>query len=88
MYPVLTAALDFPPAGDAGAAGGARVLLRVLIDAHGVVEAVSVIEASASVEFELHAVRALRAARFKPALRNGRVVRSSLLIEIEPSAGR
>lgn len=82
VYPALTAPLDLR---DAPAAAGmrGRVLLAVRIDAQGVVEEVSVVEAEPGGNFAVEAQRAFLFARFTPALKNGRAVKSRVLIRID-----
>lgn len=83
VYPALSAPLDLRyrgKAADAGVTG--RALLLVLIDEIGSVRDVSVVEAEPANTFEDDAKRALQSARFSPAYRNGRTVRSRVLIEV------
>lgn len=85
VYPVLTGTLDLRASAADEVKG--RVLLLVLIDAAGAVDDVSVVE-SAAPQWDDAARRALATARFKPALRGGRPVRSRLLVEIDYDAPR
>jgi protein TonB len=83
VYPALSAPLDLKyrgKAADEGVTG--RALLLVLIDEVGTVKDVSVVEAEPANYFEDDAHRALMSARFSPAYRNGRAVRSRVLIEV------
>ena len=83
IYPRLLAELDLRyrgKAADDGVTG--RALLLVLIDEIGTVKEVSVVEAEPPNAFEDDAQRALLAARFAPAYRNGRAVRSRVLIAV------
>jgi protein TonB len=83
VYPALSAPLDLKyrgKAADDGVAG--RALLLVLIDEVGTVRDVSIVEAEPANTFEDDAKRALTSARFSPAYRNGRTVRSRVLIEV------
>lgn len=83
VYPALSAPLDLPyprRALEQGVDG--RALLLLHIDATGVVEEVSVVESQPAGYFEEEARRAFVAARFKPAQRNGRSVKSRVLIEV------
>jgi len=84
VYPALANALEvrYPGAADSKA----RVLLLVLIDAAGLVDDVSVVESEAAGYLEDDARKALKAARFKPALRGGLPVKSRLLVEIDYGA--
>ena len=83
VYPAPESALDlrYPPEAAASSAGG-RVVLLVLIASDGVVDEASVVEAEPPGVFDGDAVRALRTARFRPAIRNGRAVKSRLLVEL------
>ena len=60
----------------------ARVQLFLAINAMGAVEEVSVVSADTPAIVEDEVLRAFRAATFTPALRNGRAVRSRLLVEV------
>ena len=83
MFPRLLTPLDLTYRGKAAADGVAgRVRLLVMIDEAGVVRDVSVVEAEPASYFEDDAKRALQSARFSPAYRNGRAVRSRVLIEV------
>jgi protein TonB len=68
----------------AGVASGARgrVLLLVLIDAAGGVDDVSVVDGGDAGGLEHAARRAFLGARFTPAQRNGRAVKSRIVIEV------
>jgi TonB family protein len=81
VYPALAAALDLRPLNDARDLKG-RALLLVLIDAQGLVDEVSVVEPGPAAQFEEAAKHALREARFTPALKHGRAVRSRILVDI------
>ncbi len=84
VYPALKAPLELRPAPHAPAAGmRGGALLLVLIDAHGNVDEVSIVEAEPRGNFEEDARRALLTARFTPALKNGRAVKSRLLIRVD-----
>jgi protein TonB len=80
VYPELSTPLRLGTV--ASAIIEARALLLVLIDASGVVEDVSVVEATPAASFENDAKRAVMSARFTPAYRNGRAVKSRMLIEV------
>lgn len=83
VFPALSTALDLAQVTDAAAAGTpGRALLLVLIDANGVVNEVSVVEAEPAAYSADHAKRAVMTARFTPGYRNGRPVRSRLLVEV------
>ena len=83
VYPTLASELDrsyFEAATSSNIK--ARVLLLVLIDAAGNVDDVSIAESGAAEELEHAARRAFLAARFTPARKNGRAVKSQVLIEV------
>ncbi len=83
VYPALEGALDLRyPAGAAASNINGRVVLLVLIAANGMVDEAGVVEAEPPGVFDGDAVRALLAARFRPALRNGRAVKSRLVVEV------
>ena len=87
VYPALTAALDLRRASSNGAADmNGRVVLLVLIDAEGRVDDVSVVDAQPAGLFDEEAQRALRAVRFKPALKHGRAVKSRIHVHISYGA--
>lgn len=72
---------EFPDAlAEAGVEG--FVTLRLLIDDAGVVREISVVEAQPPETFEAAAMDAFRSARFSPAQRNGRPVKSEVLIKV------
>lgn len=86
VYPVLASTLRLTdPDGGRTPAGVGRVLLLVLIDAEGRVNEVSVIEAEPPGVFEEHTRATFQAARFIPALKDGRPVKSRLLVEVDYS---
>ncbi len=80
VYPALAAGLDLRHSGKAPASG--RVLLLVAIDTHGGVNDLSVVEAQPAALFDEAARTAFLSARFRPAFKDGRPVRSRLLIEV------
>ena len=80
VYPALAAGLDLQHSGKAPVPG--RVLLLVMIDTHGNVNDVSVVEAQPAALFDEAARTAFLSARFRPAFKDGRPVRSRLLIEV------
>lgn len=65
-----------------GLGSSARALLLVLIDDAGMVNEVSVVEATPAAFSEDDAKRAFAEARFTPAYRGGRAVRSRVLVEV------
>jgi hypothetical protein len=81
VYPQLATALDLKATRHAATNAAARALLLVLINALGTVDEVSVVEAEPPDELD-DTRRALMSARFTPAYRNGKPVRSRLLVEI------
>ncbi len=84
VYPALATALEshVPRTGAATEARG-RVLLMVHIGATGTVDAVSVMEAEPAGYFEEDARRTFQSALFRPALKNGRPVKSRILVQLE-----
>ena len=83
VYPRLLAPLDLRYRGKAAADGvSGRVRLLLLIDETGVVRDASIVEAEPPQYFEEEASQALVGAPFAPAYRNGRAVRSRVLIEV------
>lgn len=93
---VHPAALHFiqPPFPDAASAAGVNgsVILLLLLDESGVVREISVEEASPPGYFEQSALDAFRNARFSPAQRQGRPVKSRMRIKVayeqDPSPGK
>jgi protein TonB len=83
VYPALSSALDLRYTANASAAGTiGRALVLLLIDNTGFVDDVAVVEAepAGSVEEELR--RTFAAVRFTPALKDGRAVRSRVLVHV------
>lgn len=72
----------YPQTALAGETGGSVTLL-LLIDESGRVTDVSVVDASAQEEFNGSALRALAAAAYTPAQKNGRAVRSRILVRVD-----
>ena len=81
IYPT-PAVLDLAAQTVAAANVKGRVLLLVLIDATGAVDGVTVIEAEPPGVFDETARRALLSARFNPAHKDGRAVKSRILIDV------
>jgi periplasmic protein TonB len=81
VYPSLASAIELRLLTDGVTGSIARVQFLLLIDETGVVKEVSVVEGEPSIRFE-SARFAFLAARFTPAYRNGRAVRSRVLIEV------
>ena len=72
---------DYPVKGvEQGIEGS--VLLLLLIDEAGVVKEASVVEAKPEDVFDASSIFAFRQARFKPAQKNGRAVKSRVLIRV------
>jgi len=67
-------------------AGGFRLLL--LIDEHGIVNDVSLVEAGAAVRLDEALRAALAATRFLPAQKDGRAVRSRIVLSVSFAAAR
>jgi protein TonB len=88
VFPALDGAFDlrYPQRAAADDVKG-RVTLLVLIDADGTVNDVSVVDAHPAGYFEDDALRAVRAARFRPALKDRRAVRSRIVIEVNYGGG-
>jgi protein TonB len=72
----------YPQTALAGEIGGSVTLL-LLIDESGRVTDVSVVDASPPDEFEESALRALAATAYSPAQKNGRAVRSRILVKVD-----
>ncbi|MFA5241481.1 MAG: TonB family protein [Sulfuricella sp.] len=72
----------FYPDGAASAQVAGSVVLELLLDESGKVQELSVEEASPPGIFEQSALDAFRNARFSPAQRNGRVVKSKMRIKV------
>jgi len=86
VYPALVSVLDLPRSTDKNAGAQGYVLLLVMIDAAGAVDEVSVVEAQGLGIANEDALAALRSARFSPAVRSGRMVKSRLFIRIDYGA--
>jgi protein TonB len=88
VYPALGGALDFRVSpGDAREIAG-RVLLRVDISSTGMVDEVTIVEAEPAGHFEEDARRAFAYARFRPGLKNGRPVKSRILVQVDYGSSR
>lgn len=72
----------YPQTALAGEIGGSVTLL-LLIDEYGRVTDVSVVDVSPQDGFEESALRALAAAAYSPAQKNGRAVRSRILVKVD-----
>ncbi|MCW5605242.1 MAG: TonB family protein [Burkholderiales bacterium] len=83
-YPALLQplALDYPERAAAAGASG-KVVVMLLIDETGMVNEVSVVESDPLGYFEAAVRAALAGARFSPARRNDRAVRSRLLVSVD-----
>jgi TonB family protein len=87
VYPALVNALELRDSTSTASADvNGYVLLLVLIDATGVVDDVSIVEAQPSGHFDEAARHALKVARFRPAMRSGRAVKSRVLIQLDYGA--
>jgi TonB family protein len=83
VYPALSTALDLRYTADASAAGiVGRALLLLLIDKAGFVDDVAVVESEPAGSFEDELRRAFASIRFTPALKDGRAVRSRVLVHV------
>lgn len=82
VYPALLSPLDLRDWEKAVSGARGRALLLLHIDAHGTVDEVSVVEAEPAGYLHDEARRVFRAARFTPALRNGRAVKARVLVRI------
>jgi protein TonB len=87
IYPALASVLDlrYPEHASAARVTG-RAAIVLLIDHTGTVNDVTVIEADPPGYFEEDVRRAFMAARFRPALKGGRAVRSRVIVNIDYSA--
>jgi TonB family protein len=84
VYPALASALDLRvQRGVETREVSGWVLLRVDVSAAGTVDAVSVVDATPNAHFEDDALRAFATAQFRPALRNGRPVKSRILVQVD-----
>lgn len=84
VYPALATPVELTyPAAAAASNVKGRVLLLLLIDASGTVDDASVVEAEPAGYFEHDARRILQSARFKPALKDGRAVKSRILVNVD-----
>ena len=63
-----------------------RVVLQLLIDENGVVTDASVLEADPQGDFAARALAAGREARFRPGTKQGRTVKSRVLLELSYGA--
>jgi protein TonB len=82
VFPALASPFELRYPRPAAADVKGRVALLVLIDAKGSVNEVSVVDAQPAGYFEEDALRLFRAARFTPAFKNGRAVKSRIVIEV------
>lgn len=79
--PLRDVGLEFPP-GRAGIDYFGTLRMNVYIDAKGHVDRVEVLDATVPASFRDSAVRAFERARFEPALRWGRAVKSVKKVEV------
>jgi protein TonB len=83
VYPTLSSPLDLRYTAKAAAAGIAgRALVLLLIDDTGAVDEVALVDAEPGGYFEEEVRRAFASARFTPALKGGRAVRSRVLVHV------
>ena len=71
-----------------GPAGAGSIRLLLLIDEHGVVNDVSLVEADAAGHLEETLRAALAATRFLPAQKDGRAVRSRIVLSVSFATAR
>jgi protein TonB len=84
--PLTQIKLDYPASAVAAKVDG-RVLVLLMIDEFGVVNEASVVESQPDGFFEDAALEVLRAARFTPAQKQGRPVKSRVLLQVNYSYG-
>jgi periplasmic protein TonB len=83
VYPALSSALDLRYTANASATGiVGRALVLLLIDDAGFVDNVAVVEAEPAGSFEEELRRTFSSVRFTPALKDGRAVRSRVLVHV------
>ena len=80
--PLTQLKLDYPAAAADARADG-RLLVLLLIDEFGVVKDASIVEAEPQGYFEEAALAVLRAARFSPAQKQGKPVKSRALLQVK-----
>lgn len=83
--PLAPLGFDHPERAGRGRVGG-RLLLQLLIDELGAVKDVSVVEAEPAGYFDEAARSVLAAARFVPGMKDGRAVKSRLLLSVSFAA--
>ncbi len=71
----------------AGSPGARSIRLLLLIDEHGIVNDISLVEAGAAGRLDAALRAALGAARFIPARKDGRDVKSRVLLSVGPGPG-
>jgi len=81
-FPLEPIELPYPPTPN-GVAYAGTLVMEVFIDREGRVDAVKLLDATVPATYQDIALRAFRAARFGPALRHGRPVRSVKRIEVQ-----
>lgn len=79
--PLASLSFDYPERAARQSLSG-KLLVQLLIDEHGTVREVSVVDAQPADYFEDVALPVLAAARFSPALKNGRAVKSRVLLSL------
>lgn len=86
-YPRPLEPLGFDPAERAAReSAGGRLRVQLLIDEHGTVREVSVLEADPAGYFEESARSVLSAARFFPGMKDGRPVKTRLIVSVSFAA--
>lgn len=80
-HPLTPIKLDYPAAA-ANARADGRLLVLLLIDEFGIVNEASIVKAEPGGYFEEAALAVLRAARFSPAQKQGKPVKSRALLQV------
>ena len=62
-------------------------LLAIMLDATGAVTQVQLLEAEPGGHFDDEAVKSIASTRFTPALKNGRAVKTRIVVRIDYGAG-
>jgi protein TonB len=87
VYPTLSSLLDLRYTANAAAAAiTGRALVLLHIDEAGLVDDVALVEAEPAGYFEEEVRRAFGSARFTPAFKGGRAVRSRVLVHVNYGA--
>lgn len=83
VFPSLASASVQAPPGEGHRMSAGHALVLVLIDQSGQVDEVEIIEAEPAPHFGDEVRRSLLSSRFTPALRNGRAVKSRVIVRVE-----